>query len=189
MMPQHWAQPLCQEKSRLQRLMASSNGHDVLVARVRLALEHFQATCGSLSYRTHGLVLCSSREEVLTATKVARRLAQSSPSLDFQREDILGAFSGSVCGETEKDLNGFFMRSAVDAKRAKILFVAHKFETGYDNPAVTCLYMFRKIDASTLATQVLLPHCSKRPGKIRPITIDFANQDGQLLSVAWAHLI
>ena len=189
MMPQYWAQPLCQEKSRLQRLMASSNGHGVLVARVRLALEHFQATCGSLSYRAQGLVLCSSREEVLTATKVARRLAQSSPSLDFQREDILGAFSGSVCGETEKDLNGFFMRSAVDAKRAKILFVAHKFETGYDNPAVTCLYMFRKIDASTLATQVLLRHCSKRPGKIRPITIDFANQDGQLLSVAWAHLI
>ena len=107
-MPQHWARPLCQEKARLQRLMASSSGHDVLVARVRLALEHFQATCGSLSYRAQGLVLCASREEVLTATKLARQLAQSSPSLEFQREDILGAFSGTVCGETEKDLNGFF---------------------------------------------------------------------------------
>ena len=175
--------PGCQEKSRLQRLMASSSGRDVLVARVRLVMEHFQSTCGGLTYRAQGLVLCGSREEVLTATKVARQVAQSNPRLEFQRDDILGAFSGSVCGETEKDLNGFWMKSAVDAKKAKILFVAHKFETGYDNPAVTCLYMFRKIDASTLATQVLLRHCSKRPGKIRPITIDFANQDGQLLSV------
>lgn len=171
-----------QEKSRLRRLMSASSGRDMLTARVRLVLEHFHSTCDPLSYRAQGLVLCASRQDVLDATKIARMLARRNPELDFQDEDILGAFSGSVSGETEKDLNGFFMRSAMDAKRAKILFVAHKFETGYDNPAVTCLYMCRKIDTSTLATQVLLRHCSKRPGKIRPITIDFANQDGQILS-------
>ena len=32
---------------------------------------------------------------------------------------------------------------------------------GYDNPAVTCLYVLRNIDGRTLATQVLLRHCSK----------------------------
>ena len=32
---------------------------------------------------------------------------------------------------------------------------------GYDNPAVTCLYIFRNIDGRTLATQVLLRHCSE----------------------------
>ena len=101
--------------------------------------------------------------------------------MGLSEDDILGAFSSHVCGETEKDLNGFYLKSAADAKKARLLFVAHKFETGYDNPAVTCLYVFRKIDVSTLATQVLLRHCSKRAGKIRPITIDFANRDGQLL--------
>lgn len=171
----------------MQRLMSASSGRDMLTARVRLVLEHFHSTCDPLSYRAQGLVLCASRQDVLDATKIARVLARRNPELDFQHEDILGAFSGSVSGETEKDLNGFFMRSAMDAKRAKILFVAHKFETGYDNPAVTCLYMFRKIDTSTLATQVLLRHCSKRPGKIRPITIDFANQDGQILSETRFH--
>lgn len=172
-----------EEKSRLQRLMAGSSGRDVLLARVRLVLEHFHATCNGLSYRAQGLVLCASRDDVVRATQLARHLVAASPNLEFQQDDILGAFSGKVGGQTEKDLNGFYMRSAVDAKRAKILFVAHKFETGYDNAAVTCLYVLRKIDAGTLATQVLLRHCSKRPGKIRPITIDFANQDGQLLSV------
>ncbi|CAJ1368424.1 unnamed protein product [Effrenium voratum] len=169
------------EKSRLQLLMSSSSEHHVLQSRTRLVLEHFSSTCGSLSYRAQAIVLCCSREEVLRATKLARQVARERVDLGMTESEILGAFSSHVDGETEKHLNGFFLKSASDAKKARLLFVAHKFETGYDNPAVTCLYVFRKIDASTLATQVLLRHCSKRAGKIRPITVDFANRDGQLL--------
>ncbi|CAE7208956.1 ANKK1 [Symbiodinium sp. CCMP2592] len=169
------------EKARLQTLMASSSGTAVRKARVELVLKHFVSTCGSLSYRAQGIVLCSSREEVLHATRLARSLVREQPHLDIARDDILGAFSGRVDGETEKDLNGHYLKSAAEAKQARILFVAHKFETGYDNSNVTCMYVFRKIEAGTLAAQVLLRHCSKRAGKIRPVTIDFANQDGQLL--------
>lgn len=169
------------EKARLQTLMASSSGTAVRKARVELVLQHFVSTCGSLRYRAQGLVLCSSREEVLHATRLARCLVREQPHLEIARDDILGAFSGRVDGETEKDLNGHYLKSAAEAKKARLLFVAHKFETGYDNSNVTCLYVFRKIEAGTLAAQVLLRHCSKRAGKIRPVTIDFANQDGQLL--------
>lgn len=119
------------------------------------------------------------------ARTVFDQVARERVDLGMTESEILGAFSSHVDGETEKHLNGFFLKSASDAKKARLLFVAHKFETGYDNPAVTCLYVFRNIDASTLATQVLLRHCSKRAGKIRPITVDFANRDGQLLEVTW----
>lgn len=169
------------EKSRLQRLLSSSSQQDVLLSRVHLVLEHFSSVSATLSYQAQAMVLCSSREEVLRATRAAQGLAWRRPDLNLQAADIIGAFSGRVSGESEKDLNGFLLKSAADAKKARVLFVAHKFERGYDNAALTFLYVFRRIDAGSLATQVLLRHCSKRIGKIRPITIDFANQDGQLL--------
>eukprot|EP00971_Amphidinium_carterae_P040555 795946-Amphidinium_carterae.1 len=69
---------------------------------------------------------------------------------------------------TEKELNGRELKSSEDAKKARVLFVAHKFETGYDNSALTFLYIFRRVcDSKALATQVMLRHCGKRGGKIR----------------------
>ena len=80
----------------------------------------------------------------------------------------------------ESRLNGCSMKSASDAKRAQLLFVAHKFETGYDNPDLTLLYLFRRLQG-TSATQVALRHCGKRVGKTRPHTCDFACKDGTVL--------
>lgn len=99
-------------KSRLQRLLSSSSMQDVLVSRVHLLLEHFCSTSAPLIYRAQAMVLCSSREEVLRATRTAQDLARRRPDLNLQVPDILGAFSGRVSGESEKDLNGFLLRSA-----------------------------------------------------------------------------
>ena len=46
------------------------------------------------------------------------------------------------------------------------------------------LYIFRHSADTTqqLTTQVLLRHCGKRGGKICPTTLDFANQDVQVLN-------
>ena len=49
----------------------------------------------------------------------------------------------------ESRLNGCSMKSASDAKRAQLLFVAHKFETGYDNPDLTLLYLFRRLQGTS----------------------------------------
>mmetsp|Transcript_52437 Transcript_52437/g.97070 ORF Transcript_52437/g.97070 Transcript_52437/m.97070 type:complete len:575 (-) Transcript_52437:58-1782(-) len=75
------------------------------------------------------------------------------------------------------------MKSSEDAKKARVLFVAHKFETGCDNSALTFLYIFRRVcDSKALATQVMLRHCGKRGGKIRPVTLDFGSSGGEILS-------
>eukprot|EP00931_Biecheleriopsis_adriatica_P055484 TRINITY_DN32820_c0_g1_i1.p1 TRINITY_DN32820_c0_g1~~TRINITY_DN32820_c0_g1_i1.p1 ORF type:complete len:891 (-),score=143.12 TRINITY_DN32820_c0_g1_i1:188-2830(-) len=170
------------DKAKLQKLICSSPASDVLNAKVQLLVDHFVSSSAALSYQAQGMVLCSSREEVLRATRAARATLAQHPDWRCSVRDVLGAFSGTVSGESERDLNGLFLRSAADAKRARLLFVAHKFETGYDNADLTFMYVMRKIDANTLATQACLRHCGKRAGKIRPVTLDFANQDGQLLS-------
>ena len=57
-------------------------------------------------------------------------------------------------------------------------------------PRVTFLYIFRHFADTTqqLTTQVLLRHCGKRGGKICPTTLDFANQDVQVLNDRHRHL-
>jgi hypothetical protein len=45
------------------------------------------------------MVLCSSKEEVLRATRTAQDSAMRRPDLDLQVSDILGAFSGRVSGD------------------------------------------------------------------------------------------
>jgi len=172
-----------QEHCRLQQLLADSSVH--LRSRVRYMLEDFGSRSASLCYPAQAMVLCSSKKEVVEATRLARRILPGLPSLQHMCPlDIVGAFSTKCEQMTERDLNSRSIATSEDAKQARILFVAHKFETGYDNSALTFLYIFRHFAETTqqLTTQVMLRHCSKRVGKVRPVTLDFTNQGRQVLN-------
>ena len=52
----------------------------------------------------------------------------------------------------------YALKTPHDAKKARLLFVAYKFETGYDNSNLTYLYILRQL-SGTGATQLLLRHC------------------------------
>lgn len=143
-------------------------------------------------------MVCSSREEVVRATRLARALAKERgwPGSDAARWDgICGAFSGFVsmpgagdggavaapAAVDERNLNGGVeLRHAADARKARLLFVCQKFETGYDNPSLTYLYIWRQLRGRSV-TQVLMRACRKRGGK-RQETLDFSNAEDQVLT-------
>mmetsp|Transcript_62213 Transcript_62213/g.140340 ORF Transcript_62213/g.140340 Transcript_62213/m.140340 type:complete len:952 (+) Transcript_62213:81-2936(+) len=170
------------ERLRLQRLLATSP--EYLKERVGFILDHFGPKAMELTYAAQGMVVCNDRAEVVRATRLARQIARTKPELRLEPNLIFGAFSGNLDSDgevlDERRLNGFALKSAEDARRARLLFVAHKFETGYDNSSLTFLYILRRL-SGTLATQVTLRHCGKRVGKIRPVTCDFASQEGSTL--------
>jgi len=173
------------DREKLKRIYAASPGDYQLQERVKLVLGHFGPKSATLKYQAQAMVLCNSREEVVKATELAREMVEADPQLKIEPDAIMGAFSGSigVNRRTEKHLNGMELKSSEDAKKARLLFVAHKFETGYDNSALTFIYLFRRVcDSRALATQVMLRHCGKRGGKIRPVTLDFGSMGGEILS-------
>lgn len=163
---------------RLNQLISGDSKY--LEDRVGFALDHFAKFACNLSYEAQAMFLCPSREHVVLATRFARKIARRIPALaSIGPERIVGAFSQSVkidgkrVSESNLNINGA-VRTPTQAKAARLLFIDGKFETGYDNPALTVLYVFKKLQGRQ-ATQVLLRHCGKRPGKPSPMTVDFVN--------------
>ena len=154
-----------EDRARLELTLTSSEA--LLEDRVRLVLDHYEAESKTLSYCPQGMVLCSSRDEVVRATRYARILAKSrnwSGSEVDSWTGVCGAFSfsvqvqglGGVEDVDEKSLNGGHeLRHAADARRVRILFVCQKFETGYDNPDLSFLYIFKQLKGRTV-TQALM---------------------------------
>ncbi|CAE7796014.1 unnamed protein product, partial [Symbiodinium sp. CCMP2456] len=60
-------------------------------------------------------------------------------------------------------------------KKADILVVCDRFETGYDNSAVTLLGVDRKIGSDEKLVQIYSRANRRRGGKTFPKVIDFAN--------------
>lgn len=160
--------------------------HPTAIAqKVRVVIEHFRRNVmHMLGGEAKAMVVTSTRMEALNWSKKMNAYLDDQGYTDMS---TLVAFSGSLTDEdieesvTEVSLNG---RS--DVARAfreegiyRVLIVANKFQTGFDEPRLMAMYVDKKL--SGVATVQTLSRLNRiYPGKTAPMVVDFRNSPASI---------
>ncbi|MDI9336256.1 MAG: type I restriction endonuclease, partial [Gammaproteobacteria bacterium] len=152
--------------------------------KVAIMVEHFRA---NVMWRLHGqakaMVVTDSRQSAVRYKIEMEKYIQSE-GYD-QDMAILVAFSGEVHDpeygayaftETQlnKQLRGGGIREGFTHEGNKLLIVANKFQTGFDQPLLLAMYVDKRIDGIT-AVQTLSRLNRTYPGKELTYILDFVN--------------
>lgn len=156
--------------------------------KVEIVVEHFRRhVMGELNGQAKAMIVTQSREHALRYYFGVRNYMETEGYTDLK---ALVAFSGDLelDGETytEADVNGFsetelpgrFDGFKPDgspySETYRILIVAEKYQTGFDQPKLCAMYVDRKL-AGLQAVQTLSRLNRTRPGKERTFILDFQN--------------
>lgn len=156
--------------------------------KVEIIVEHFRRhVMGELNGQAKAMIVTQSREHALRYYFGVRNYIETEGYTDLK---ALVAFSGDLelDGETytEADVNGFsetelpgrFDGFKPDgspySETYRILIVAEKYQTGFDQPKLCAMYVDRKL-AGLQAVQTLSRLNRTRPGKERTFILDFQN--------------
>ena len=148
--------------------------------KARIMLDHFREKVEpALDGKAKAMIVTRSRlHAVRYAVAVREYLAELGAPFE-----VLVAFTGTVKdldnGEeyTEAKMNGFSedkLRLRFEAPQRKILIVASKYQTGFDQPLLKAMYVDRKLSGVT-AVQTLSRLNRTYPGKEDVVILDFEN--------------
>lgn len=162
-----------------------------IAQKVQITVEHFRENVAPLlEGQAKAMVVLGSRKEAVR-WKVAldKYLAENG----YTKLKALVAFSGEVndpesfpepVSETSIDLNptlhGRDIHDAFDDEEARLLLVAYKFQTGFDEPKLCGMYVDRKL-AGVQAVQTLSRLNRSYPGKDTTYVLDFVNSSDAVL--------
>ncbi|GAA2241625.1 type I restriction endonuclease subunit R [Promicromonospora sukumoe] len=153
--------------------------HPTAIAqKVRVVIEHFRRNVMPLlGGQAKAMIVTSSRMEAL---RWARKMDAYVTSQGYTDMRILAAFSGSLTedGEsvTEVAVNGRsdVARAFREESIYRVMVVANKFQTGFDEPRLMAMYVDKKL--SGVATVQTLSRLNRiYPGKTTPMVVDFRN--------------
>jgi type I restriction enzyme R subunit len=173
--------------------------HDSTVAQhAQIIVEHFRAhSAGRLGGRAKAMVVTASRH---SAVQMARSIKRYRDDRGYHDLGVLVAFSGSLTydGEetTEAKENGGLSETALPkafgytraddkATRAggagqteyRILVVAEKYQTGFDQPLLTTMYVNKKLTGiSAVQTLSRLNRTMDRKDQTDLAVLDFVNE-------------
>jgi type I restriction enzyme R subunit len=165
-----------------------------IAQKVEFIIEHFRTNIAHLlEGQAKAMVVTSSR-----ASAVKYKLALDKYVKDHGYSDVraLIAFSGKVDGKsvdktldgeefTEKSMNpgarGRDLRKVFDSPEYRIMLVANKFQTGFDQPKLVAMYVDKRV-SGVEAVQTLSRLNRTHPGKDRTYVIDFVNDPDEILS-------
>jgi type I restriction enzyme R subunit len=152
--------------------------------KVSIIVEHFRANVmWRLSGQAKAMVVTDSRQ---AAVRYKIEMEKYIKSEGYEKDmSILVAFSGEVDDpeygadsftETNmnKQLKGGGIREGFTNEESKILIVANKFQTGFDQPLLVAMYVDKRIDGIT-AVQTLSRLNRTYPGKELTYVLDFVN--------------
>lgn len=153
--------------------------HPTAIAqKVRVVVEHFQRNVKPLlTGNARAMVVTSSRLEAY------RWFEAMNSYIDKQGyDDIrpLVAFSGSLESDDGETVTEASLNGRGDTARAfreedyKVLIVANKFQTGFDEPRLVAMYVDKKL-SGIAAVQTLSRLNRTYPGKTAPMVVDFQN--------------
>lgn len=165
-------------------LILTSLGQDtyIMTRKASIMLDHFmQHTINKIGRRAKAMVVCDSRKAAVGYKKLIDRLIAKHYGGAIK---TLVAFSGEV-----KDDNGVCysegnmneggvtddaIRKAFEGDEYKILIVAEKFQTGFDQPLLHTMYVDRRLGGiQCIQTLSRLNRCY--PGKEDTMILDFRN--------------
>jgi type I restriction enzyme R subunit len=160
--------------------------HDQAIAqKVEIVIEHFRANvAGSLDGRARAMVVTGSREE---AVRWSMKMNDYLTKHGYHDMHALVAFSGKVMvdGEeyTEPSLTGIseakLPKHFRETDEARVLIVAEKYQTGYDEPLLCAMYVDKKL-SGIAAVQTLSRLNRTAPDKPLPIIVDFRNDPAKI---------
>jgi type I restriction enzyme, R subunit len=162
--------------------------------RAKVIVDHFRRfSVGSIESRAKAMVVTMGRKEAVGLYKAIRAYVEQRGFTDC---GVLVAFSGTVdwngTDYTEAKLNGFSERelperfgyvkvddekaAARDQEEFRILVVADKYQTGFDQPLLTTMYVDKKLDG-VAAVQTLSRLNRTHPKKYQDdvLVVDFRN--------------
>jgi type I restriction enzyme, R subunit len=153
--------------------------HPTAIAqKVRVVVEHFRRNVQPLlDGQARAMVVTSSRMEALNwSRKMDAYIAEKGYDLH-----TLAAFSGSLTDEDGETVTEVSVNGVSDVGRAfreegiyRVLIVANKFQTGFDEPRLLAMYVDKKL--SGVATVQTLSRLNRiYPGKPAPMVLDFRN--------------
>lgn len=184
------------EKTAKRALARWLSLHPTNVAqKVELIVEHFRKNVMHLlGGQAKAMVVTSSRA---AAVKYHLELERYCLKNGYTSIQAMVAFSGDVANKDVQDdiypethqfnennmnpqLNGRDMRKAFDRKEYKVMIVANKFQTGFDQPKLVAMYLDKRI-SGVEAVQTLSRLNRTFPGKDKTYVIDFANKAEEIL--------
>jgi type I restriction enzyme R subunit len=166
-----------------------------IAQKVELIVEHFRSKVAHLlGGQAKAMVVTSSRAAAVKYHLALQRYCQKQGYTDVH---ALVAFSGDVANadaeeESFPDKHAFNetnlnpelgqrdMRKAFDTNEYRVLIVANKFQTGFDQPKLVAMYLDKKV-SGVEAVQTLSRLNRTHPGKDRTYVIDFANTPKEIL--------
>ncbi|MEU6061105.1 DEAD/DEAH box helicase family protein [Streptomyces sp. NPDC047097] len=154
--------------------------HPTAIAqKVRVVIEHFRRNVmHMLDGEAKAMVVTSSRIEALSWS---RKMDDYIAAQGYTDMSTLVAFSGSLTDEAGETVTEVSLNGRGDVAKAfreegiyRVLIVANKFQTGFDEPRLMAMYVDKKL--SGVATVQTLSRLNRiYPGKTAPIVVDFRN--------------
>jgi len=153
-----------------------------LAQKTEVIIEHFrQVTAKKIGGKAKAMVVTSSRKLAKRYFETFNRYIREK-GYDNEMK-VLVAFSGSVIddnypdGVSEPQLTGYSEKElpeVFNGNEYKILIVADKYQTGFDQPLLHTMYVDKKL-SGVKAVQTLSRLNRTAPGKENTFILDFAN--------------
>jgi len=155
---------------------------------VQVIIEHFRLkVMHELGGRAKAMVVTGSR---LSAVRYKQAFDRYIKDKGYQGIRALVAFSGTVedpndpgSAFTEVGMNGGLPEKELPERFAgedyRVLIVAEKYQTGFDQPLLQTMYVVKKL-AGVQAVQTLSRLNRTAPGKTRTFVLDFKNEEGDI---------
>ena len=145
--------PKCKTNSAKRQIARFVELHEVNIAqRIEVIVEHFRTTVmDELGGTAKAMVITNSRE---SAVKYRQAFGEYITKKGYGNIRALVAFSGKVILKddekeyTETGLNGFSedkLPTEFDKDDYKVLLVANKYQTGFDQPNLCAMYILKKL--------------------------------------------
>ncbi|MCJ8141052.1 type I restriction endonuclease subunit R [Falsirhodobacter halotolerans] len=174
--------------------------------KVQFIMEHFSKNVAHrLDGKAKAMVVTSSRAAAVRYKKAFDAFIEANPA--YQEIRALVAFSGKLTGKevmhpnddllsndiftvdedvefTENNMNpgigGQDLRIAFDRPEYRVMLVANKFQTGFDQPKLVAMYIDKKIANAVEIVQTLSRLNRTFPGKDQVFIIDFVNDPSSI---------
>lgn len=176
------------EKKKAHRLMMQyvSENPYVISYKADMMLNHFMSkTIHKIGGKAKAMVVTSSRAHAVRYKQTLDKLISEKYN---DQISTLVAFSGTVeINEhkyTEENMNGFGIKDAAIRDKfkedhCKILIVANKFQTGFDQPLLHTMYVDKQLGGvQAIQTLSRLNRCNE--GKHDTMIIDFVNEQSDI---------
>lgn len=159
--------------------------HPTAIAqKVRVVVEHFRRNVmHTLGGEAKAMVVTSTRMEAYSWSK---KMDEYIAAQGYDDMSTLVAFSGSLSDATGDSVTEVSLNGRSDVAKAfreegiyKVLIVANKFQTGFDEPRLTAMYVDKSL--SSIATVQTLSRLNRiYPGKTAPMVVDFRNSPASI---------